>query len=147
MPCPEHPIFISGVASFPVQSGGLLTIFPVHLGVGKLALNRENFLQTWVCCSPRNSQAIAFMTQRSISPKNENYTFCNAFLISLTDVTSCFIWQIVKKGFSLLTGPLAMVLYSFAYQCLYMVLEAVNTLHFFVVTDIPGILNEELNWL
>ena len=35
---------ISSVGLLPLWSGGSLTIFPVPLGVGKLALNRENFL-------------------------------------------------------------------------------------------------------
>ena len=34
MSCPEPPIGISGVGSFPVQSGGSLNIFSSSLGVG-----------------------------------------------------------------------------------------------------------------
>ena len=34
---------ISGVGSFPVQSGCSLTNFLIPFGVGKLALNRQNF--------------------------------------------------------------------------------------------------------
>ena len=35
---------ISIVSLFPVQSRGSLTVFPVYLGVVKLALNWQNFL-------------------------------------------------------------------------------------------------------
>ena len=34
MSCPEPPVGISSVASFPVQSGGSLNFFPSSLGVG-----------------------------------------------------------------------------------------------------------------
>ena len=37
---------ISYVGSFPVWSGGSVTIFLVPLDVGKLPLNRENFFHT-----------------------------------------------------------------------------------------------------
>ena len=42
MSCPEPPMCISGVGSFPVPSGGPLTTFPVHLHVEKLVLYSEN---------------------------------------------------------------------------------------------------------
>ena len=34
MPCPEPPMGISSVGSFPVQSGGSLIFFSSSLGVG-----------------------------------------------------------------------------------------------------------------
>lgn len=34
MPCPEPPMGISSVGSFPVQSGGSLNIFSSSLGIG-----------------------------------------------------------------------------------------------------------------
>ena len=42
---------IFSVISFPVWSGGSLAIFPGPLNVGKIALNRENFLHTCFRCS------------------------------------------------------------------------------------------------
>ena len=50
MPHKEPPIGISGVDSFPVQSGGSLTNFPVPSGAGRLTLNRQNILHTCVRC-------------------------------------------------------------------------------------------------
>ena len=44
MPCWEPSLCTWSVGSFPVWSGGFLTIFPVPLAVGNLALNKENVL-------------------------------------------------------------------------------------------------------
>ena len=49
-PCQGPPKDISSESSFSVWSGGSLTIFPIPLGVGKLALKRKNFLQICVRC-------------------------------------------------------------------------------------------------
>ena len=45
MSCPEPPMGISGVGSFPVWSGGSLNIFSSSLGVGNVALNRMFLLK------------------------------------------------------------------------------------------------------
>ena len=37
---------ITGVGSYPVWSAGLLSIIPVPLSIGKMALNRETVLHT-----------------------------------------------------------------------------------------------------
>ena len=53
--CPEPPTGISGVGSFPVQSGGSLIFFPALLGV-EVMLNRINHLHlgvvTGMCILP-----------------------------------------------------------------------------------------------
>ena len=41
MSCPDLPMYMSGVFSFPVQSGGSLTKGSIFSGVGKLALNSD----------------------------------------------------------------------------------------------------------
>ena len=43
MPCLEPLMGMSSVVSFSVWSRGSLTMFPMPLGIGKLASNREYF--------------------------------------------------------------------------------------------------------
>ena len=47
--CPEPPLYISGVCSFPVKSGGYLKNLTVPFSVRKLALTRETFLHVVTC--------------------------------------------------------------------------------------------------
>ena len=51
--CPELPVGISSLGPSLVQPGSSLIIFPVPLGLGKLALSRQNFILTCVKCSLR----------------------------------------------------------------------------------------------